>query len=204
MDHFLGMPSVLDIVGLRFANRLFEPISGPAARRVPIEIVFDETLGAGGPRRVLRLHRCRTGHAAVPPAAGRGADHDATRPSRFDPWRCPPTPRTSCGPPRLWAGVPRCTAERPGSPRWCAAGTPPERWAATRCRTTRGEGVDPEREPELWSSDPGGGHLALERGARDAALRQGPRQPHQHIRVTSATTAAGPPGLAAPPSPPMP
>ncbi|RLY93962.1 glucose-6-phosphate dehydrogenase [Kocuria tytonicola] len=47
VDHFLGMPGVLDIVGLRFANRLFEPVWD--RRHIEsIEIVFDETLALEG------------------------------------------------------------------------------------------------------------------------------------------------------------
>jgi glucose-6-phosphate 1-dehydrogenase len=46
-DHFLAMQTVLNILGLRFANRMFEPIwNGLHVARV--EIVFDETLGLEG------------------------------------------------------------------------------------------------------------------------------------------------------------
>lgn len=46
-DHFLAMQSVLNVLGLRFANRLFEPVwnAGHVER---VEIVFDETLGLEG------------------------------------------------------------------------------------------------------------------------------------------------------------
>ena len=46
-DHFLAMRTVLDILGLRFANRLFEPVwnAGHVDR---VEIVFDETLALEG------------------------------------------------------------------------------------------------------------------------------------------------------------
>ncbi|MGY1856068.1 glucose-6-phosphate dehydrogenase [Modestobacter sp. SYSU DS0290] len=46
-DHFLAMQTVLNILGLRFANRLFEPVwnAGHVER---VEIVFDETLGLEG------------------------------------------------------------------------------------------------------------------------------------------------------------
>jgi glucose-6-phosphate 1-dehydrogenase len=46
-DHFLAMQTVLNVLGLRFANRLFEPIwnSGHIER---VEIVFDEDLGLEG------------------------------------------------------------------------------------------------------------------------------------------------------------
>lgn len=47
IDHFLGMRTVLNILGLRFANRVFEPLwHGTHIERV--DIVFDETLGLEG------------------------------------------------------------------------------------------------------------------------------------------------------------
>ena len=43
VDHFLGKATVLNLLGLRFANRIFEPLfSAPNVEKV--EIVFDETL----------------------------------------------------------------------------------------------------------------------------------------------------------------
>jgi glucose-6-phosphate 1-dehydrogenase len=43
VDHFLGKSTVLDLLGLRFANRVFEPLfSAPHVEKV--EIVFDESL----------------------------------------------------------------------------------------------------------------------------------------------------------------
>jgi len=47
VDHFLGMSTVLTIVGLRFANRIFEPVWN-AAHVARVEIVADETLGLEG------------------------------------------------------------------------------------------------------------------------------------------------------------
>ena len=46
-DHFLAMQSVLNILGLRFANRIFEPVWN-AQHVERVEIVFDETLGLEG------------------------------------------------------------------------------------------------------------------------------------------------------------
>ncbi len=47
IDHFLGMSTVLNLLGLRFANRLIEPSwhSGAIQR---VEILYDETLGLEG------------------------------------------------------------------------------------------------------------------------------------------------------------
>lgn len=43
VDHFLGKSTVLNLLGLRFANRIFEPLlSGPNVEKV--EITFDESL----------------------------------------------------------------------------------------------------------------------------------------------------------------
>lgn len=47
VDHFQGMPGVLDLVGLRFANRLLEPV-WTRDHVESIEIVFDETLALEG------------------------------------------------------------------------------------------------------------------------------------------------------------
>ncbi|THG28741.1 glucose-6-phosphate dehydrogenase [Naasia lichenicola] len=47
IDHFLGLPTVLGILGLRFANRLFEPIWN-AQNIERVEITYDEQLGLEG------------------------------------------------------------------------------------------------------------------------------------------------------------
>ncbi|MBW6434213.1 glucose-6-phosphate dehydrogenase [Actinoplanes hulinensis] len=44
VDHFLGKSTVLNILGLRFANRIFEPLLGNTHVE-SVEIVFDEDLG---------------------------------------------------------------------------------------------------------------------------------------------------------------
>ncbi|MCU1437295.1 MAG: glucose-6-phosphate dehydrogenase [Naasia sp.] len=47
IDHFLGMSTVLNVLGLRFSNRLLDPVwNADGVERV--EIVFDETLGLEG------------------------------------------------------------------------------------------------------------------------------------------------------------
>ncbi len=47
VDHFLGKSTVLNLLGLRFANRIFEPLFS-APNVDSIEIVVDETLGLEG------------------------------------------------------------------------------------------------------------------------------------------------------------
>jgi glucose-6-phosphate 1-dehydrogenase len=47
VDHFLAKPTVLNLLGLRFANRIFEPVWN-AAHVERVEIVADETLGLEG------------------------------------------------------------------------------------------------------------------------------------------------------------
>jgi glucose-6-phosphate 1-dehydrogenase len=47
LDHFLGIQTVQNIIGLRFANRIFEPLWSRAYIE-RVEIVWDETLGLEG------------------------------------------------------------------------------------------------------------------------------------------------------------
>ncbi|MEU8800236.1 glucose-6-phosphate dehydrogenase [Spirillospora sp. NPDC048819] len=47
VDHFLGMSTVLNILGVRFANRVIEPLL-TAEHVDAVDIVFDETLGLEG------------------------------------------------------------------------------------------------------------------------------------------------------------
>lgn len=47
MDHFLGKQTVQNVLGLRFANRLFEPLCG-AEHVESVDIVWDETVALEG------------------------------------------------------------------------------------------------------------------------------------------------------------
>ena len=47
VDHFLGMSTVLNILGVRFANRIVEPVLS-AEHVDSVDVVFDETLGLEG------------------------------------------------------------------------------------------------------------------------------------------------------------
>lgn len=50
IDHFLGKSTVLNVLGLRFANRLFEPLWS-AAHIESVDIVYEEDLGLEGRAR---------------------------------------------------------------------------------------------------------------------------------------------------------
>src|SRR4051794_4878406 len=47
VDHFLGMSTVLNVIGVRFANRIIEPVL-TRDHVASVDIVFDETLGLEG------------------------------------------------------------------------------------------------------------------------------------------------------------
>jgi glucose-6-phosphate 1-dehydrogenase len=47
VDHFLGMSTVLNIMGLRFANRILEPVLN-AEHVESVDVIFDESLGLEG------------------------------------------------------------------------------------------------------------------------------------------------------------
>jgi glucose-6-phosphate 1-dehydrogenase len=47
MDHFLGKQTVQNILGLRFANRIFEPV-WDSQHIEKVEIIWDETLTVEG------------------------------------------------------------------------------------------------------------------------------------------------------------
>lgn len=47
VDHFLGKSTVLNLLGLRFANRVFEPLLG-APNVAKVELIFDEPLALEG------------------------------------------------------------------------------------------------------------------------------------------------------------
>lgn len=47
IDHFLGLPTVLNLLGLRFANRIFEPVWN-ADSIESVRITYDEQLGLEG------------------------------------------------------------------------------------------------------------------------------------------------------------
>lgn len=100
VDHFLGMPGVLDIAGLRFANRIFEPVWN-RDHVESIEIVFDETLGlegragfydvTGAARDMLQSHLLQVMALTM-----------MDPPSRFDPVEVPANTAHVLRATRLW------------------------------------------------------------------------------------------------------
>jgi glucose-6-phosphate 1-dehydrogenase len=77
VDHFLGRSTVLNLIGVRFANRLFEPVwSNEHIERV--DIVFDE-------QRTLETERVTRSYRRVvvdpkPSAANAGTDRHGPLP----------------------------------------------------------------------------------------------------------------------------
>ncbi|WP_290658579.1 glucose-6-phosphate dehydrogenase [Kocuria sp.] len=100
VDHFLGMPGVLDIAGLRFANRILEPVWN-RENVESIEIVFDETLGlegrgdfydaTGAARDMLQSHLLQVMALTM-----------MDPPSRFDPVEVPANTAHVLRATRLW------------------------------------------------------------------------------------------------------
>ena len=152
IDHFLATRTVLALLGLRFANRLFEPVWN-AAHIERVDITFDETLGlegragyydtAGALRDMLQNHLLQQ--------LGGDRDGAAGDPGRRRSLR--PQGRRRCAP-----SIPRPT--RLGTP--SAAGTPPAGSAIASCPTTppRRRGRRPA-DRDLRRVHGHGGHPAL-------------------------------------------
>ena len=97
VDHFLGMPAVLNFVGLRFANRLLEPLMS-REHVESVEIVFDETLfippvgsGQGAIRQPIPLSTAGTAvltidNPVAPRMVARRTGHSAAAALRTQ-WR---------------------------------------------------------------------------------------------------------------------
>ena len=68
IDHYLGKETVQNLMALRFANALFEPLWN-ADVIDHVQITVAETVGRGGARRLLRPSRRAARHGAEPHAA---------------------------------------------------------------------------------------------------------------------------------------
>ena len=128
MDHFLGKQTVQNILGLRFANRLFAPLwcSSHIER---VDIVWDETVAlegragyydeAGALRDMVQNHLLQVlCLVAMERPAGLGE-----APLRDAKWRC-------CA--RYGGSTPKRLPVTP-----CEAGTPPATWRVARFPITR-------------------------------------------------------------------
>ena len=83
IDHYLGKETVQNLLVLRFANALLEPLWN-AGHIDHVQISVAESIGDGRPRRLLRRLRRTARHGAEPPAAaalpgGHGAARHAGR-----------------------------------------------------------------------------------------------------------------------------
>ena len=80
IDHFLGKETVQNIMALRFANGMFEPLWN-RDRIDHVQITVAETVGVETPRPLLREDRRPARHGAEPrvPASGHGGDGTARR-----------------------------------------------------------------------------------------------------------------------------
>ncbi|MFB9072015.1 glucose-6-phosphate dehydrogenase [Citricoccus parietis] len=146
VDHFLGLPGVLGFVGLRFANRILEPLWN-REHIERIEIVFDEVLGlegragfyeaTGAARDMIQSHLLQVMALVM-----------MDPPTRFDGVEIPANTAHVLRAARLWSG----DATGDGTP------------AVVRGRYTAGtvdgrampsyadeEGVDPARETETFA-----------------------------------------------------
>ena len=119
IDHYLGKETVQNLLALRFANTLFEPIwNGHHVDSV--QITMAEDVGIGGAGAVLREDRRRPRRAAEPPAAAAGADRDGGAGRvlrRGDPHREAQGPPRDLACPRTWRPSPSAAStSRAGSP----------------------------------------------------------------------------------------
>ncbi len=73
VDHFLGRSTVLNLLGVRFANRLFEPLWNNQ-HIDSVTVVYDEQLTLENRALLLRPGRGARRHDPEPPAAGDGPD----------------------------------------------------------------------------------------------------------------------------------
>ena len=75
IDHYLGKETVQNLLAMRFANQMFEPVWN--ANYVDhVQITMAEDIGIGGRAGLLRRHRRRPRRHPEPPAAAARADRD--------------------------------------------------------------------------------------------------------------------------------
>jgi glucose-6-phosphate 1-dehydrogenase len=146
VDHFLGLPGVLGFVGLRFANRILEPLwNRDHIER--IEIVFDEVLGlegragfyeaTGAARDMIQSHLLQVMALVM-----------MDPPTRFDGVEIPANTAHVLRAARLWSGGDSADGAPSVVRGRYTAGTVDGR---TMPSYVDEEGVDPERETETFA-----------------------------------------------------
>lgn len=190
VDHFLGMSTVLDIIALRFANRLFQAVWS-AEHIQAIEIAYDESLAlegragyydhAGALRDMIQSHLLQVMALVTmePPASITGRDlRDATA----------AVLRAT----RLWGGDARTASRRARY----TAGVSEDRQVPSYVDE---DGVDPARETETLAQVRV--EVANSRWAGvPITLRSGKAlgRTHKHVVITFADVRHLPDGLAGP------
>ena len=117
IDHYLGKEAVQNLLALRFANSLFEPLWN-ASSIDNVQITVAETVGARGPHGLLRRSRRAARHGPEPhAAAGRAGRDGAAAPVRAE----RSAQREDQGDSQPAADH----ARPPSAPTPCAASTPP-------------------------------------------------------------------------------
>ena len=175
IDHYLGKETVQNILALRFANQLFEPIWNAQLRR-PRADHHGRGHRRRRPGRLLRRHRRRPRRHPEPPAAAAGPHRDGGADLVRRRRTCAPR-RRRCSPP---SGCPR-TWPRP--PR--AASTPAAGRAARRsCGFLEEDGMTRRlhdrdlRRDQARASTPGAGRACRSTCAPASAWAAGsPRSP---------------------------
>ena len=180
VDHFVAMPTVLNILGVRFANRMVEPMLN-SQHVESVDVVFDESLALEGQGRLLRHHRRDGRHDPEPPARGDGAVRDG---DRADPGGGGRARRQGAGP----AGDPdlerRSGHLQPSRALHRGRDRRPRGALATWTRRASTAPAAPRPSPSsCWPSTPGAGRacrFGCARARRSARLAPRSRSPSSH------------------------
>ena len=109
IDHFLGKETVQNILVLRFANGIFEPLWN-RDHVDHVQITAAETVGRRGPRPLLRTNRRAAGHGAEPSVPAPRHDRDGAADLVRRRCRAREKDRAVPGDPSHFAGATPCAA----------------------------------------------------------------------------------------------